>query len=964
MNPEQFNEMVAINTALNGRYTVALATVAFGLNFWPDEAPDKETLEEYILRIVVEPITSKIFFTGNGKFNKLELDTSVIIDWIKAELGDSFYSKTVEVKNVLINKTETITTPSYAFLEAVLAQIPEGKKLITYKEVCDSFNKAASTFLKDIETYIQQLKQNKFIWKHFYKPHAAFKSRYKYIEESIEGLYTNNYHLTENNYNQAIDKWISELCEDMKEFKIPSKDDPNPGLEAVPIVEKTFLTLIDNRFNNMGSEYPVYEQMETIFTNLVKKAPKPYLMGNMAKYVKDNLSNITYPPYDQPTYYSITDSSEIYDKLKGFKFKDEVLKKSLDKTNKIFYQQDPTLHQNFEDFKASIVPFIKKWKNDIAAQLLNIAVVGLPDTDKITSALETTFKGYPDDVCDKTYQLILDSFTSSNIYHSQKLLNDVRAKLSSQEIVLDDIDTLAETWWEQWDATLDGDSDLTQKDLLPHSITVTNAFNNNILADVTPQAFDDSIREWRNDVKGAISLIEIEVPEGTTIVGKDFLDHLTPLFNADILKTLWDQIKSALPSEQETLPIADLRAQWIQALSDENLDNMVIASQSEKSDGIGMLFLDFYDAYKDTKHRIKAFCDSAYVILPSKEELAISVKNAIKKKPPQPRKGSKVQKLTESVGILELKDRYFVLQNSILGRYRTAANYSSDWVIAIDHLSLAYVKARQIYLRSYEDCEKTNKSQVSTYNTVVGTIAVGIGVAAAVYAGPAILGKAALDALGRYILVGPVIGYIGGTTGKAASTLLLDSAKNFEDPNQTGLEFYLENKTTFPVDLRDLKAQIEALMSGIDDAIKYLNNNGLEAPDEVRDPNFNLKTQQAGINGFIEKVNTLLEGLDEANTAIFNHTMSLKLKADAIDIMERNLYRPFIKTNFSQSSYTEFNSDWDLICAASIFKKRLEELGVITSSHFLDYVFSNSDAKEDMKVLFTFARADSEKYTQ
>ncbi|WMX16531.1 hypothetical protein [Aureispira sp. CCB-E] len=975
MTKKEFQEMVAINAALGNKYDAVLAKLRTTLDFevaatdalsMEEDFPDKESLAEYIQKNIIDPVP-KIFLSA-PEIDERELDISVILKYWEDEANSPRYQKKIKVgirypkRRVLL-----IETPSRGFLLYLIAIFTKIKGPITFSEVCQKVKSAAKSFDETIVDYVTAIRAERKKWRKYYRKVDSFLTpRYVEIYNSIKDVYLNDYILTKNDFEEGIEKWKAAIQAEMKSIKAFDTKDSNPGLEGVPIEKVQFEKWLNKSFDDLGSEYPVYAELKANLFTFFKGFKGPLVLGAFAKYIEKEGGKIEVPKYDFDTYKSIKDDSAIYDELSKISLKRDVLLKSLDKTNPIYYNQDPVLSKSFEDFKASIEEAIKEWKNNIAEKIYAIKVVGLPEINNIKQDVKQGCIGYSKDICDQLIALIDKGFSDAAIYNSSKLLRNVKDILSSQKIVPKDTTVLAQEWWKKSEATLNANSNLVQKDLLPHPITIVNAFDRNILQGVSPQEFDRSMRRWRDDIRGAISLIAIDFPEGSTVVGKDLLEHLSSYFENPILKRLWTQMKTLLPKGGETVKIEGLQEKWLAAIADDNWDNTVLAAKADQNDGIGLLFLDFYEHYAD-KNKIQVFCDSAYSLLPSKEEIGLAIKNAIKKKAvvPGPRKINPIKQLGEQVSILDLKDQYFALRNNVLDGYRNIVNQTSNWLTSVENVSLAYVKAHKVYDQSVTSCKKSAQTQAEHANMILGTVFVGVGVVAGAFVAPLVATAGVVSVFGASMAAGPVAGFAGGTIGKAIGSNFMASAKKLTDNSQTEFEFYLELKQSFPKDIAKLKNEIEKIITGIDDKIQYLAENGPSGTKDLRNPSFNIEQEKKRLKEGTSAVNSFIKELNTAINVIQSQAIKLTPKVEAIDVFERNLYRIFIKNNFDINSYGGIRTkDWDVICGATFFRSRLIGFNLLTEDDFIDEIFTNSDGESDMKKLFQFANSKAEAYLQ
>jgi hypothetical protein len=967
MTKKEFQEMVAISAALDNKYDAVLVELSIALGFTytsaspkvcaPEEFPDKGDLIDYIESKITTPVGE--IFVCVAEIDERELDIAVVLKYWEDEASNSAYTEKITIVNSLKKVEVKIDIPSGSFLKYVISVLTETKGPITFKETCKKIKGAATSFYNNLDNYVDVLEADKKIWRQYYKKESKFHlPPILGLYEKIRDHYADKYVLTENDYKEGIERWLREVQTEMKSIKAFDKENANPGLEAVSIEKKKFEKLLKKQFNDLGSAYPVYAELNKNFFVFLQGFKKPFVLGSLDKYIEKEGNKIKIPAYSYETYKNIKDDSAIYDVLRTVSIKDDVLLKALDETDPIYYDQDPVLSKKFEGFKTSIDESIKEWKNDIVTAIAGVTKSGLPEVEKIKSDLRQACIGYPKDVCDQLLSLIDLGFGSAGNYNSEQLLSKVKEVLMTKTIIPKDIDALARKWWTESDATLNADSSFTQKDLLPHQITIAAAFDENIISGISPQVFDRSVRAWRDDVRAAISLIAIDFPEGSTVVGKDLLEHLNPYFENALLERLWTQMKSALPKAGDIIKIEVLQTKWLAAIADANWESTVLASKGEGSDGVGLLFLDFYA----DKNNIQAFCASAYILLPSKEEISLAVKNAVKKRPVVSRSIKRIKQLEDNVSILSLKDDYFVLRNAIVDGYRSITEETNLWLTSVENVSLEYVKAHKMYAESVVSCNKSAKKQADHANMVMSTVLIGTGVVAAFFAIPCATG--ALFA--APIAAGPIGGFVGGTVAKALGSSLMDSAKKLTDSSQTEFEFYLQLKLSFPKGITDLKNLIEENIQNIDDKIQYLKENSSDGAIEFKDLNFNLEKEKVRFNNGVQGANDFMTYLSSAVTVLKEGTAGLKPKADADNILERNLYRIFISSNFKADSYGYgiSTTDWDVLCGAEYFKSRLVEFGLLTSDDFIDNTFGNSDDDNDMKKLFKFANSEAEVYLQ
>lgn len=969
MTKKEFQEMVEISAALDHKYDAVLIELSAALGFTyttaqvcaPDSFPDEGSLIEYIQKNILIPVDG--VFLSVTEIDERELGIAIVLKYWEEEVNNPHYQGTITVGNFLKKEEVQIDTPSKGFLLYVINELKKTQGFITFKQVCEQVKAAAKSFENVIDTYVGGLKADKEVWRKYYKKKDDFIApNYSKLYNSIKAAYDKEYSLTENDFNEGVQKWLEEMQVEMKSIKAFDKNATKFGLEAVAIEKEKLKTLSNKKFDDLGSAYPVYPELKKNFSDFLDKFKGPLVLGALAKYIETNGGGIQIPAYNYETYKDIKDDSAIYDALSTISIKDDVLLKALDETDPIYYNQDPVLSKNFEGFKSSIDESIKEWKNDIVTAISSITKSGLPEVGNIKEDLKLACIGYPKDICDQLISFINTSYGNGGDYNSNELLSNVKSTLMANTIVATDTDTLARTWWTKSDATLDANSSFTKKDLLPHPITIAAAFDENILTGISPQAFDRSVRAWRDDIRPAISLIAIDFPEGSTVVGKDLLEHLNPYFGDALLERLWTQMKSILPKEGETVKIEEVQKLWLDAIADANLDNIVLAAKSNESDGVGLMFLDFYDHYTD-KNKIQAFCESAYILLPSKEEISLAVKNAIKKRPVVSRNTKKIKQLEGDISILELKDQYFILRNSVLNGYRNIVNETSNVLASVDKVALAYVKAHKIYDDSVVSCKKSAQTQADNVNAIRGTIFVGLGVVAGAFAAPLVATQGLVTVFGVNMAAGPVAGFAGGSIGKAIGSNFMATAKKLEDKTQTELEFYLELKATYPEAIKTLKGRIENIITGIDDKIQYLSENGLIGDENLKSPTFNLETEKGRLAEGTEKTNSFIGELSTAINTLKTEATRLTPNVDAVNIMEKNLYRIFITDNFSADSYGGVSTtDWDILCGADFFKSRLVGFKVLTEDDFIDEAFSNSDDDNDMRKLFKFANSAAENY--
>lgn len=910
MEKKEFDEMIAINKALGGKFDVVLSEVAAGLGMeklMEDDFTEKD-LVGYMKNLATR-INSK--FLANDKLDRRKIATDKVIKIFEDEINSNAYKITVKK---FLGKPETIDS----IIVSLLTKIKENiKNPMFFDELVKTIVKTSKDF-KAIP-YINDLKN--YQWNDAYKnENELTEPDWGQIYSDIVDIYEKDYVLTEEAYEIAIKEWVEGTILAVK----------NKSFKDYEVDIKELRSNITTYFDGLPKLFNVYKDLHTttlaFFTRnslngngaVIDSSDKKCItLTSLQKCIEKNFK-ISPPNFTENNRLTITSNQLIPEQLgskNGYSWLADLLPKSIEENSSLF--RDDALRQIIdndidpENIKKRVKDAISLWFESVYASLGNLNQENIPQTHEIEKDIKKLFGSYvaiSGDICSNTLDNMIKVFESNKWQSLNSLCQNMQDSVfaTAPSYKLKEVLTL---WWKHFDGNFKNiDASSMALACLPSSSKIKEIFERNTCS-ISKDSIIKNIESWKASmfnpfINAAASLSNFKDIEKTTFSGAKLKDEYWGyLFSEDErLNYFKDTICSAI-SDKNALTASELDAGW-------NKGIMSIDSNKFWED----ILFKKYTENNDDIYVIESWEKEKALLLPSEKNFTPLLINILLKLPI--RKKSKtptVPKISDRTldGYIEQLDKW---NGTLLAQYQILGHLLQRYYHVFEVVSDTHSDVKRDFDLFLDKCNSDLKA-VYDNSWLSGTL----GSIAKV----AVVGVAALTSE----ITVPLAALLAATGATFAGDLVSGT-----------VEFFTHEPTKYSNNLQSVFTTATNMTENMYTFAEKISNNIQKVDDSVRKSHHILTELKIKNQSLTPEMQQLLEKIDSLTGSFYQELVKYmktlekeinKIKLSNLDwAFEGFILRDFIVENVTAGS--------DDILLSETFVKKLRAYNFCSDSDFVD----------------------------